>query len=75
LDSIIARAGSARLEVHELPWLDPENKDLLMANMVMAMEPKLWNAGEYYFRVEDIVLVGRRKTEFLTKFDRGLFQL
>jgi Xaa-Pro aminopeptidase len=63
------------VEVHEPPWLDPENEDLLMANMVMAIEPKLWNAGEYYFRVEDIVLVGQRKTEFLTKFDRELFQL
>jgi Xaa-Pro aminopeptidase len=63
------------VDVHEPPWLDPENENLLMANMVMAIEPKLWNAGEYYFRVEDIVLVGQRKTEFLTKFDRELFQL
>jgi hypothetical protein len=26
-------------------------------------------------RVEDIVLIGKRKTEFLTNFDRDLFQL
>jgi Xaa-Pro aminopeptidase len=43
--------------------------------MVMALEPKLWNAGEYYLRVEDIVLVGPNKTEFLTAFDWELFQL
>jgi Xaa-Pro aminopeptidase len=43
--------------------------------MVMAIEPKLWHAGEYYLRVEDIVLVGKKKTEFLTNFDRELFQL
>jgi Xaa-Pro dipeptidase len=63
------------VEVHEPPWLDPENKDLLQSSMVMAVEPKLWNAGEYYFRVEDIVLVGKKRSEFLTRFDRELFQL
>jgi len=63
------------VEVHELPWLNPENEELLQANMVMAIEPKLWNAGEYYFRVEDMVLVGSKRTEFLTKFNRELFQL
>lgn len=63
------------VEVHEPPWLDPKYDDLLRSNMVMAVEPKLWKAGEYYFRVEDIVLVGKKKTEFLTKFDRDIFQL
>jgi Xaa-Pro dipeptidase len=63
------------VEVHEPPWLDPENKDWLQSNMVMAVEPKLWNAGEYYFRVEDIVLIRQKRSEFLTRFDRELFQL
>ena len=63
------------VEVHEPPWLEPKYKDLLQSNMVMAVEPKLWKSGQYYFRVEDIVLVGKKKTEFLTKFDRDIFQL
>jgi Xaa-Pro aminopeptidase len=63
------------VEVHEPPWLDPNYDEVLKSNMVMAVEPKLWHAGEYYLRVEDIVLVGKRKTEFLTNFDRDLFQL
>lgn len=63
------------VEVHEPPWLDPKYDHTLRSNMVMAIEPKLWHAGEYYLRVEDIVLVGPRKTEFLTNFDRELFQL
>jgi len=63
------------VEVHEPPWLDPKYKDLLRSNMVMAVEPKLWKSGQYYFRVEDIVLVGKKKTEFLTQFDRDIFQL
>ena len=63
------------VEVHEPPWLNPNNKDLLQSNMVIAVEPKLWNAGEYYFRVEDMVLIGQKRSEFLTKFDRELFEV
>jgi Xaa-Pro aminopeptidase len=63
------------VEVHEPPWLSPAYSDTLRENMVVALEPKVWHAGEYYLRVEDLVLVGSRKTEFLTSFDRELFQL
>jgi Xaa-Pro aminopeptidase len=63
------------VECHELPWLNPSYSESLRANMVLALEPKIWRAGEYYLRVEDMVLVGSRKTEFLTNFDRKLFQL
>lgn len=63
------------VEVHEPPWLDPNYDQVLQSNMVMAVEPKLWHAGEYYLRVEDIVLIGKKKTEFLTNFDRDLLQL
>ena len=63
------------VEVHEPPWLSPEYDERLQSNMVMALEPKIWHKGEYYLRVEDIVLVRPRKTEFLTNFDRKLFQL
>jgi Xaa-Pro dipeptidase len=63
------------VEVHEPPWLKPENDDLLKEGMVMCLEPKLWHAGEYYLRVEDMVLVKQDGAEFLTNFDRELFQL
>lgn len=63
------------VEVHEPPWLSPDYDEILRENMVIALEPKLWHAGEYYLRVEDVVLVKSRRTEFLTNFDRELFQL
>lgn len=63
------------VEVHEPPWLSPAYAEPLHSNMTMALEPKVWHAGEYYLRVEDIVLVGPKKTEFLTNFDRKIFQL
>ena len=63
------------VEVHEPPWLNPENEVPLQSNMVLAVEPKLWHTGEYYLRVEDIVLIKSRRAEFLTNFDRELFRL
>jgi Xaa-Pro aminopeptidase len=63
------------VEVHEPPWLDPNYNQVLQSNMVVAVEPKLWHGGEYYLRVEDIVLIGKRTAEILTNFDRDLFQL
>jgi Xaa-Pro aminopeptidase len=63
------------VEVHEPPWLKPENEHELEAGMVMCLEPKLWHAGEYYLRVEDMVLVKEDKAEFLTDYDREQFQL
>jgi Xaa-Pro aminopeptidase len=63
------------VEVHELPWLSPAYDEAIQEGMVMALEPKVWHAGEYYLRLEDVVLVESMKTNFLTNFDRELFQL
>jgi len=81
-DYLRARLGESRslghnigIEVHEPPRLNPNYDNILRANMIMALEPKIWHSGEYYLRVEDIILVGTNKSEFITKFDRELFQL
>jgi Xaa-Pro aminopeptidase len=63
------------VEVHEPPWLKPANQHELKEGMVMCLEPKLWRAGEYYLRVEDMVLIHKDRAEFLTNFDREQFQL
>ena len=63
------------VEVHEPPWLRPDNEHELQTGMVMCLEPKLWHAGEYYLRVEDMVLIHPDKAEFLTNYDREQFQL
>ncbi|MEM3769829.1 MAG: Xaa-Pro peptidase family protein [Candidatus Bathyarchaeia archaeon] len=66
---------SIGVEVHEPPWLSPIYNGVICENMVIALEPKLWHAGEYYLRVEDMVLVKKSRAEFLTNFDRKIFQL
>ena len=63
------------IECHENPWLTPTSDMELKEGMVMCLEPKIWRAGEYYLRVEDMVLVKQDKGEFLTKYDREQFQI
>jgi len=63
------------IEVHEDPWLKPGSTQELVDGMVFCVEPKLWHKGEYYLRVEDMVLIKNGKAESLTTFDRELFQL
>jgi len=63
------------VEVHEDPWLRPENGHELVDGMVFCLEPKLWHRGEYYLRVEDMVLIKDGGAEFLTNYDRERFKL
>ncbi len=63
------------VEVHEAPWLKPSNDNYLENGMVFCMEPKLWNKGDYYLRVEDMVLIKNGKAESLTTYDRERFIL
>jgi len=63
------------VEVHEDPWLRPENSRELVDDMVFCVEPKLWSKGEYYLRVEDMVLIKNGKAESLTSYDRERFSL
>ncbi len=63
------------VEVHEDPWLRPGQRQELVDGMVFCVEPKLWLKGDYYLRVEDMVLMKNGKAESLTTYDRELFQL
>lgn len=81
-DQMRARLGSSGTighqigtEVHENPWLKPESQEPLRPGMVMCIEPKLWVPGEYYLRLEEMVHVTDTDAEFLTNFDRELFEL
>ena len=61
--------------MHEYPWLGYTCDEPLRENMVIAIEPKLWHKGEYYLRLEELVLVTKTGAEFLTNFDREQFVL
>jgi len=75
---IIKRAGYGKyfvhslghgvgLDVHELPTLTPESKDLLKAGNVVTVEPGIYIIGLGGIRIEDTVLVHKEKAERLTE--------
>jgi Xaa-Pro aminopeptidase len=63
------------VEVHEDPWLKPDVTQPLVDGMVFCIEPKLWSKGEYYLRVEDMILIRNGKAEFLTTYSRDQFKV
>jgi len=60
------------LEVHEPPTLNQESKDKLMIGNVVTIEPGIYIVGFGGFRIEDTVLVKKRKAE---KFTKGPYTL
>ncbi len=63
------------IDLHEPPWINPSCDIALQPGMVMCVEPKVWLPGEYYYRVEDMILITEDGATSLTKFDRNLFEL
>ena len=63
------------VEIHEEPWLRPDQDCEFVDGMVFCIEPKLWKKGVFFLRVEDMVLIKNGKAESLTTFDRERFQL
>lgn len=55
------------LEIHEPPTLNPESKDRLEVGNVVTIEPGIYIVGFGGIRIEDTVLVLKRKAEKLTK--------
>lgn len=54
------------LEIHEPPTLGPESKDKLTVGNVVTIEPGIYIVGFGGIRIEDTVLVQKRRTEKLT---------
>lgn len=55
------------LDVHELPTLNSESKDRLAVGNVVTIEPGIYIVGFGGIRIEDTVLVRKRKAEKLTE--------
>lgn len=55
------------LDVHELPTLTPESKDMLKVGNVVTVEPGIYIVGFGGVRIEDTVLIRRENAERLTK--------
>jgi len=63
------------IECHEAPWLNYHSEGILRPGMTFCSEPKIYNQGDCFMRVEDVILVTETGARFLTNFDRDLFVL
>jgi Xaa-Pro aminopeptidase len=63
------------IDCHEHPMVNRDTDFILRPGMVFCSEPKMFFNDECYMRVEDMILVTETGAEFLTKFDRDLFEL
>lgn len=63
------------IDCHEHPMLNKTVDYILKPGMVFCSEPKMFFENECYMRVEDMILVTENGAEFLTNFDRELFEL
>jgi Xaa-Pro aminopeptidase len=61
------------LDVHSLPRLGPESKDLIPANAVVTIEPGVYFPDCGGVRIEDDLLVAAAGNEVLTPMSRELF--
>ncbi|MDD5584955.1 MAG: Xaa-Pro peptidase family protein [Candidatus Omnitrophica bacterium] len=48
------------IDVHELPYLNPRNEQILQEGMIVTIEPAIYLEGKLGVRIEDVVLVGSR---------------
>jgi Xaa-Pro dipeptidase len=60
------------LEIHEHPGLTPFSKDILKENMIVTIEPGVYEEGKYGIRIEDTVLVTKNGPQRLTRSGKEL---
>jgi Xaa-Pro aminopeptidase len=60
------------VDVHENPRFWSISEDVLKENMVVAIEPGYYIENKMGIRIEDTVLIGKEKSETLTKFRKDL---
>lgn len=59
------------LEVHELPYINSKNDNILKENMVITNEPGIYLTGRFGVRIEDTVLITKSGCINLTKSDKN----
>jgi Xaa-Pro aminopeptidase len=63
------------LEIHESPRLSPSGKNILHKNMTVTIEPGIYISGVGGVRIEDVILIGEKKSKVLTKSSKEIIIL
>ena len=59
------------LDIHEFPYINSKNDNMLKANMVVTNEPGIYVPGKFGVRIEDTVLITKSGCINLTKSDKN----
>lgn len=59
------------LDIHEIPFINGKNDNILKANMVVTNEPGIYIPGAFGVRIEDTVLITKSGCINLTKSDKN----
>jgi Xaa-Pro aminopeptidase len=60
------------LEIHEAPFINVNNDDVLEESMVITIEPGIYIQNKFGVRIEDMVLVTKEGYEILSNIDKEL---
>ena len=58
------------LDVHEPPWIHSNNKELLMNNMTITVEPGIYLESKFGVRIEDSIIIESNKKTGITNFNK-----
>lgn len=60
------------LEIHEAPFININNDDILKENMVITIEPGIYIQNKFGIRIEDLLVVTKDGYEILSNIDKEL---
>jgi len=63
------------LEIHEAPRLSPLSASALKPGHIVTVEPGIYIEGKFGVRIEDMVYIGEKKCENLTKAAKTLIEI
>lgn len=63
------------LDIHEPPWLRPNNNEVLQEKMAVTVEPGIYLAGKFGVRIEDSVIVTAGRPKVINRYTKELVVL